>query len=150
MFHIVPLCLLSAREIVGITVGTQSHANTAVYQQIGFGGLRPPRIAHRYLVHVTTATALKRSPQPWVKFQSAGGSIFGRRQQHASELCADPARIVVDGGIAGGNLAAVVTLRSKAAGGPAIALQVLANPVTEQANELPITLPLWQRLCTRA
>lgn len=57
--------------------------------------------------------------------------------ENAAALGADPERIVVGGDSAGANLAAVVALRAKAAGGPAIALQVLAYPVTEQADELP-------------
>lgn len=60
--------------------------------------------------------------------------------QNAAALGADPARIVVGGDSAGANLAAVVSLRAKTAGGPAIALQVLAYPVTEQAEDLPSRL----------
>ena len=56
----------------------------------------------------------------------------------ASENCAalggDPARLAVVGDSAGGNLAAVVTLLARDAGGPEIAAQVLAYPVTDGVN----------------
>jgi acetyl esterase len=48
---------------------------------------------------------------------------------HAGELDVDPARLVVMGDSAGGNLAAAVPLMARAAGGPAIALQVGLYPV---------------------
>ena len=51
--------------------------------------------------------------------------------EHAAELGADPARLAVGGDSAGGNLAAVVTLEARAAGGPAIAYQLLIYPATD-------------------
>jgi acetyl esterase len=42
-----------------------------------------------------------------------------------------PAPLIVAGDSAGGNLSAVMTMRARAAGGPAIALQVLVYPVTD-------------------
>ena len=50
---------------------------------------------------------------------------------HAAELGADPERVVVAGDSAGGNLAAVVALRARDAGGPRIAFQYLIYPVTD-------------------
>ena len=47
------------------------------------------------------------------------------------ELAGRVVPLVVAGDSAGGNLAAVMALRAKAAGGPAIAAQVLAYPVTD-------------------
>ncbi|MEV4186666.1 alpha/beta hydrolase [Streptosporangium canum] len=44
-------------------------------------------------------------------------------------LSVDPGRIAVGGESAGGNLAAVVALKARDLGGPAIALQVLVSPV---------------------
>lgn len=49
---------------------------------------------------------------------------------HAQELGADPTRIGVMGESAGGNLAAVVTLMARDAGGPAVGHQALLYPVT--------------------
>jgi len=50
---------------------------------------------------------------------------------HAEEIGADPARLVVGGDSAGGNLAAAVALRARA-GGPALAGQLLVYPNTDQ------------------
>lgn len=50
---------------------------------------------------------------------------------HAAELGADPSRIVVAGDSAGGNLAAVVALRLRDEGGPALCGQLLFYPVTD-------------------
>jgi acetyl esterase len=50
---------------------------------------------------------------------------------HAAELGGDPARLVVAGDSAGGNLAAAVCLLARERGGPAIAHQVLIYPVAD-------------------
>jgi acetyl esterase/lipase len=49
--------------------------------------------------------------------------------EHAAELGGDPSRIAVAGDSAGGNLSAVMALRARDAGGPALAFQLLWYPV---------------------
>ena len=51
--------------------------------------------------------------------------------EHAAEIGADPARIVVAGDSAGGNLAAVTALRVRDEGGPELCGQLLLYPVTD-------------------
>jgi len=54
---------------------------------------------------------------------------------HAAELGLDASRLAVGGDSAGGNLAAVVALMARDAGGPAIKLQTLIYPVTDVMRE---------------
>jgi acetyl esterase len=56
---------------------------------------------------------------------------LGWAAAHAAELAGGPAPLIVAGDSAGGNLAAVMAQRAMARGGPAIAVQVLAYPVTD-------------------
>ena len=53
--------------------------------------------------------------------------------EHAAELGADPARLLVGGDSAGGNLAAAVSIAARDRGGPTIAAQLLLYPVTDFA-----------------
>jgi acetyl esterase len=57
--------------------------------------------------------------------------------EHASELGADPDRLVVAGDSAGGNLAAVVALMARERSGPPITSQVLVYPVIDAACDAP-------------
>jgi acetyl esterase len=56
-------------------------------------------------------------------------------RQHAAELGADPHRVAVGGDSAGGNLAAVVSLRARDEGAPLPVLQLLLYPVTNFAGQ---------------
>ncbi len=53
---------------------------------------------------------------------------------NAQKLGVDPKRISVGGDSAGGNLAAVISLKSRDENGPAIALQVMVYPVTDLSS----------------
>jgi acetyl esterase len=57
--------------------------------------------------------------------------------EHAAELGADPARLMVAGDSAGGNLAAVVSLMAREQGGPPITSQILVYPVIDSACDAP-------------
>jgi acetyl esterase/lipase len=57
--------------------------------------------------------------------------------EHAAELGADPRRLAIAGDSAGGNLAAVVALLARDAGGPAIRFQLLWYPATTWDTSLP-------------
>jgi acetyl esterase len=62
---------------------------------------------------------------------------FAWAAANATGLGVDPARIAVAGDSAGGNLAAVVSLLARAAGGPIPAMQLLIYPPTDSAGDLP-------------
>ncbi|HEY0318329.1 MAG TPA: alpha/beta hydrolase [Solirubrobacterales bacterium] len=64
-------------------------------------------------------------------------SAFNWAHANAGELGVDPARIAVGGDSAGGNLAAVVSLLARDAGGPVPAMQLLIYPPTDSAGDLP-------------
>lgn len=57
--------------------------------------------------------------------------------ENLAGLAVQGAPLMVGGDSAGGNLAAVVCQKAKAAGGPEIALQLLVYPVTDAAMETP-------------
>ena len=61
--------------------------------------------------------------------------------RNAAALGANPRRVAVVGDSAGGNLAAVVAQRTKAAGGPDIAAQVLLYPVLDHYS---VERPSWR------
>ena len=54
---------------------------------------------------------------------------------HAAEIGVDATKLAVGGDSAGGNLAAVVALQARDAGGPRLSLQVLNYPVTDVGAE---------------
>ena len=71
---------------------------------------------------------------PDAKFPAAFDDSFAATayvSEHADEFNIDPARLVVVGDSAGGNLAAAVAIRAAEVGSPAIRSQVLIYPVVE-------------------
>jgi acetyl esterase len=75
---------------------------------------------------------------PEHKFPAAADDAWAATRwivAHAGELGLDASRLAVGGDSAGGNLAAVVALMARDAGGPGIRLQVLIYPVTDVMRE---------------
>jgi acetyl esterase len=64
-------------------------------------------------------------------------SAFAWAAANADELGIDPERIAVGGDSAGGNLAAVISVLARDAGGPTPAMQLLIYPPTDSAGDLP-------------
>jgi acetyl esterase len=56
---------------------------------------------------------------------------------HGSDLGADSSRLAVAGDSAGGNLAALVCVKARDEGGPALAFQLLVYPATDLTNSYP-------------
>ena len=88
---------------------------------------------------VTLAIDYRLAPE--YPFPAAPDDCFAALQwagRHAREFGADPDRIAVIGDSAGGNLAAVMALRARDEGGPALVGQVLIYPAAdlEDANDL--------------
>ena len=57
--------------------------------------------------------------------------------EHAGDLGADGSRLAVAGDSAGGNLAAVVSIKARDAGGPRISFQLLVYPATDLTRAFP-------------
>jgi acetyl esterase len=64
-------------------------------------------------------------------------AALGWVSEHAGDLGIDPGRLAVGGDSAGGNLSALVALRARDAGGPALRLQLLIYPATDLTFESP-------------
>lgn len=60
---------------------------------------------------------------------------------HLDELGGDPARLVLAGDSAGGNLAAVMAMTARDRGAPAVAFQVLIYPVVDQRRKSSLSSP---------
>lgn len=60
--------------------------------------------------------------------------------EHAAKLGADPAKLIVMGGSAGGAFAAAVSLMARDRGGPNIAGQLLICPMADNLNNSPASL----------
>jgi acetyl esterase len=74
---------------------------------------------------------------PEHKFPAAVDDCYAATEwvaSHADQLGVDRGRVAVGGDSAGGNLAAVVSLRSRDEHGPAIALQAMVYPVTDLSS----------------
>ena len=73
-------------------------------------------------------------------FPAAADDAFAATQfvaEHAADFGIDPALMAVGGDSAGGNLATVVALRARDAGGPALAFQLLVYPWVDFADDSP-------------
>lgn len=77
---------------------------------------------------------------PEHKFPAAVDDCFAATRwaaTHARSLGGDPSRVCIGGDSAGGNLSAVVALRARDAGGPALRHQLLVYPVTDARCDSP-------------
>ena len=78
------------------------------------------------------------TPSPEAKYPTAVNQAYAATQwvaEHGKELKLDGSRLAVAGNSVGGNMAAVVALKAKAAGTPALKFQLLLWPVTDASFE---------------
>ena len=106
------------------------------------GNLDTHDVACRKLAHEgeMTVIAVDYRLAPEHKFPAAVEDAVTATQwiaANAAELGIDASRLVIGGDSAGGNLAAVVALSAREAGGPALAGQLLVYPATDFAMRHP-------------
>ncbi|MEL6302316.1 MAG: alpha/beta hydrolase [Pseudomonadota bacterium] len=78
------------------------------------------------------------TPSPEARYPTAINQAFAATQwvaENGSEIGVDGSRLAVAGNSVGGNMAAVVSLKAKQAGGPRIRFQLLLWPVTDASFE---------------
>ncbi len=94
------------------------------------------RYLSRELPAVVVAVDYRRAPEhPYPAAIEDYWTAVRWLAENAGALGADPGALVVAGDSAGGNLAAAAALRARDAGGPAIAAQALAYPVTDATRQ---------------
>ncbi len=82
-------------------------------------------------MHVLSVEYRLAPEHPFPAAQDDAVAAFAWASEHAAELDADPARVLVGGDSAGGSLSAVVAQAAKAGDCPAPALQLLLYPATD-------------------
>jgi acetyl esterase/lipase len=132
---------------VRVLVPTEQPRGVIVYYHGGgwvIGGLADYDRLGRLLAQRTGCTVLLVDYRlaPEYRFPTAVDDSWAALRwadEHRAELAAapvaSPGPLIVAGDSAGGNLSAVMAMRARAAGGPAIALQVLVYPVTDSDLE---------------
>lgn len=93
------------------------------------------RIAHEADLVVVSIDYRLAPEHPWPAGVEDADAAFRECHARAAELGGDPERVGVGGDSAGGNLAAVTSLRLRDAGGPLPAFQQLIYPSTDQRKQ---------------
>lgn len=94
-------------------------------------------IAHRADAVVVSVDYRLAPEDPYPAALEDAFTVLRWTAAHARELGADPDRIAVAGDSAGGNLAAMVALRARDAGGPPLRFQLMWYPCTHIDPTLP-------------
>jgi acetyl esterase len=106
------------------------------------GDLESPDLSLRKIANRTPCVAISVDYRlaPEHRFPAAVDDAWAATRwahEHATELGGDPTRLAVAGESAGGNLATVVALLARDAGGPPIRHQTMLYPVTDYSFDTP-------------
>jgi acetyl esterase len=139
----IPVGSMSCVEVRIVRPDTSGRRLPAILYLHGGGWIMGSKDTHDRLVRMLAVGAdatvffVEYSPAPdeqYPRQNEEAYAVLSFIEAHALDLNVDGKRIAIAGDGAGGNMAAALTLMAKARGGPAISIQVLFYPMTDDIS----------------